>query len=374
MPLLLGSSTQMEHLRTDVLAAARSDAKVLIVGETGVGKEIVARLIHEMSARRTRDFVAINCAGMPDSLLESEIFGHVRGSFTGAYRDKPGLATIANHGTLFLDELGEMSLRMQALLLRFLETGEIQRIGADRVEGRLDVRVIAATNRNLHDRIASNEFREDLYYRLNVLRLAIPPLRERGDDVQILLRHYLSAAAKAHGVVDPRLSPATAAILTAYHWPGNVRELKNVAERIVVRHRWERAIEPDDLPREILASSTPSAPRHPREPHECSSRCDPLWERMVNGGESFWAVVYPSFMSRDLTKSDVRQLVKSGLERTQGNYRKLVEMFHMEANDYKKFLAFLHQHDCHLPFHAFRDQRPDGLGGPGSIDARLRER
>ena len=196
-PLLLGNSPQMAHLRSDVDAAARSDAKVLIVGETGVGKEIVARLIHELGRRRSRDFVTINCAGLPDSLLESELFGHVRGSFTGAYRDKPGLATLANHGTLFLDELGEMSLRMQALLLRFLETGEIQRVGSDRVEGRLDVRVIAATNRNLQERIEGREFREDLYYRLNVLRLVIPPLRERREDIEMLLQHSFAEAARS---------------------------------------------------------------------------------------------------------------------------------------------------------------------------------
>jgi transcriptional regulator with GAF, ATPase, and Fis domain len=226
-PLLLGSSAQMEHLREDVLAAARSDAKVLIVGETGVGKEIVARLIHEAGRRRARSFVTINCAGLPDSLLESELFGHVRGSFTGAYRDKPGLAAMAHNGTLFLDELGEMSLRMQALLLRFLETGEIQRVGAERIEGRLDVRVIAATNRNLTERIESREFREDLYYRLNVLRLAIPPLRERGEDIAILLRHYLTECARQHGVEEPRLSPAAHDILMRYHWPGNVRTSSN---------------------------------------------------------------------------------------------------------------------------------------------------
>ena len=187
LPLLLGQSKEMDQLRVDIDAAARSDAKVLVVGETGVGKEVVARLIHQTGRRRARNFVAINCAGLPDSLLESELFGHVRGSFTGAYRDKPGLAQMADNGTLFLDELGEMSLRMQALLLRFVETGEIQRVGSERIEGRVNVRIIAATNRNLQERIASKDFREDLYYRLNVIRLAIPPLRERGADTAVLL-------------------------------------------------------------------------------------------------------------------------------------------------------------------------------------------
>jgi transcriptional regulator with PAS, ATPase and Fis domain len=357
-PLLLGNSAQMVHLREDVEAAARSDAKVLIVGETGVGKEIVARLIHELGRRRARDFVTINCAGLPDSLLESELFGHVRGSFTGAYRDKPGLASFANHGTLFLDELGEMSLRMQALLLRFLETGEIQRVGSDRVEGRLDVRVIAATNRNLQERIEGREFREDLYYRLNVLRLVIPPLRERREDIDMLLQHSLREAARTHGVAEPKLSLAAREVLLTYRWPGNVRELKNVVERLVVRHRSSREIVPDDLPREVQMALA-QAPTSPSPLPLAASRSDALWERMVVGGESFWTVVYPAFIDRDLTRGDLRLLIKAGLQHTQGSYRKLVELFRMQPGDYKRFLAFLYQHDCHLPFHGFRGRNEE---------------
>jgi len=357
----------MEALREDVRAAARSDAKVLIVGETGVGKEIVARLIHETGRRRGRNFVAINCAGLPDSLLESELFGHVRGSFTGAYRDKPGLAAIADNGTLFLDELGEMSLRMQALLLRFVETGEIQRVGSDRIEGRVNVRILAATNRNLTERIAAREFREDLYYRLNVIRLSIPPLRDRGADVAILLEHYLAESAKAHGMDLPRLTPAAKEILTSYRWPGNVRELKNVVERVVVRHSG-RDIVPEDLPTEILDAITFARPAAMQLSAGVGavekSRAELLWDRMVVGGESFWTVVYPAFIDRELTKTDLRQLIKAGLQRTQGSYRKLVELFHMMPGDYKRFLAFLYQHDCHLPFHGFREPRVEEPAEP----------
>ncbi len=352
----------MENLREDVLAAARSEAKVLIVGETGVGKEIVARLIHESGRRRARSFVTINCAGLPDSLLESELFGHVRGSFTGAYRDKPGLAAMAHQGTLFLDELGEMSLRMQALLLRFLETGEIQRVGSERVDGRIDVRVIAATNRNLPERIANREFREDLYYRLNVLRLAIPPLRERGDDIALLLRHYLAECARQHGVAEPYLAPAAHDLLMRYRWPGNVRELKNVVERIIVRRRPGREIGVDDLPREIVGSIADSQGHRPGAV-AVRSPAEQLWDRMVLDGESFWTVVYPAFIDRELTKTDLRHLIKAGLQRTQGSYRKLVELFRMAPGDYKRFLAFLYQHDCHLPFHGFREPRAEEATG-----------
>jgi len=358
-PLLLGQSAEMERLRDDLKAAARSDAKVLLVGETGVGKEIVARLIHETGRRRANTFVAINCAGLPDSLLESELFGHVRGSFTGAYRDKPGLATVADNGTLFLDELGEMSLRMQALLLRFVETGEIQRVGSERIEGRVNVRIIAATNRNLPERIQSKDFREDLYYRLNVLRLSIPPLRERGDDVLILLQHYLEESARIHRMDVPRLSPAAREILSTYRWPGNVRELKNVVERMVVRQTRDE-IGPDELPSEILDAHTFGQTRvllKAEAAVETKSRVEMLWDRMVVNGESFWVAVYPAFIDRELTKSDLRQLIKAGLQRSQGSYRKLVELFRMPGADYKRFLAFLYQHDCHLPFHGFREPR-----------------
>ena len=354
--LMLGESDAIACLREDVKAAARSDAKVLIVGETGVGKEIVARMIHETGRRRGRNFVAINCAGLPDSLLESELFGHTRGSFTGAYRDKPGLASMADNGTLFLDELGEMSLRMQALLLRFVESGEIQRVGSDRIDGRVNVRIVAATNRNLTERIASGEFREDLYYRLNVVRLSIPPLRERGADVAILVHHYLAEMARAQRVEAPHLAPEAEEMLSSYRWPGNVRELKNVVERVVVRHEG-REIRVADLPSEIRDSFT-FTPRasSAAAPAPAKSRIEVSWERMLGNGESFWTVVYPEFIDRELTKTELRQLIKTGLERTHGSYRKLVELFGMKPSDYKRFLAFLYQHDCHLPFHAFRER------------------
>ena len=202
---LIGCSAAVRDLEQEVECAARSDAKVLITGESGVGKEILARLIHRRSARAHAQLLTINCAGLPDSLLESELFGHVRGAFTGAYRDKVGLLEMAHRGTIFMDEVGEMSLRMQALLLRFLESGEIQRVGSDRPQTRVDVRVIAATNRNLIERIATKDFREDLYYRLNVIHLTVPPLRERREDIPDLLDYFLRAYAERHGVPTPTL-------------------------------------------------------------------------------------------------------------------------------------------------------------------------
>src|SRR4051794_27053894 len=184
---LIGTSAPVNELRDEIARVARSDAKILITGESGVGKEIVARAIGAASTRVGAAFVPVNCAGIPETLLESELFGHVKGSFTGAYRDKPGKLEMADNGTIFLDEIGEMTLRMQGLLLRFLETGEIQKVGAERVSKATNVRVIAATNRDLRELITQGQFREDLFYRINVLRLVVPPLRERREDIPVLV-------------------------------------------------------------------------------------------------------------------------------------------------------------------------------------------
>ena len=192
------ASEQMRQLVKYAERVASSDAKVLITGESGVGKDVIARYIHAHSARRHREYVAVNCAGVTESLLESELFGHVKGSFTGAYRDKRGKLQLAHGGTLFLDELGEMTPRMQGLLLRFLENGEIQAVGAEAATTTVNVRVIAATNRNLTEMVAAGTFREDLLYRLCVVHIHVPPLRERPEDVRTLGAHFLEKSDAAH--------------------------------------------------------------------------------------------------------------------------------------------------------------------------------
>src|SRR5919204_3153030 len=191
-PQLVGVSRQIVELREEIERVARSDAKILITGESGVGKEVVASCVHAASPRAGQSFIAVNCGGLPETLLESELFGHVRGSFTGAYRDKPGKLELAHDGTVFLDEIGEMTLRMQGLLLRFLETGELQKVGADGGGRRVNVRVIAATNRNLRDMISKGTFREDLFYRLNVIHIVVPPLRDRREDIPALVDQFLA--------------------------------------------------------------------------------------------------------------------------------------------------------------------------------------
>jgi transcriptional regulator with GAF, ATPase, and Fis domain len=352
---LIGQSEAIRVLQADIECAARSDAKVLITGETGVGKEVVARHIHQRSGRAAGPLLTVNCAGLPDSLLESELFGHVRGSFTGAYRDKPGLLEMAPNGTVFLDEVGEMSPRMQAVLLRFLETGEIQRVGADRSHTRVNVRLITATNRELRTQIEAGAFREDLYFRLNVIRLCIPPLRDRTEDIGLLIDHYMDFYSRQHRTTRPEVSPGAMEQLLAHRWPGNIRELKNVVERVVLKVNG-RPVRAVDLPPDVFGAARPLrvAADAAVETAAAPSQVDELTARMLKHGESFWSVVYPLFMSRDLTRADLRKIIKIGLESTNGNYRLLTQLFNMADEDYKKFLNFLRKYDCHLPFQLFR--------------------
>src|SRR6185436_3248351 len=215
---LVGTSVAIRTVLEDVGYAAGTDAKVLITGESGVGKEIVAHRLHGTSRRSHAPFITLNCAGVPESLLESELFGHTRGSFTGAWRDRSGVLELAHGGTLFMDEVGEMSLRMQALLLRFLETGEIQRVGADQRNTTVNVRLVTATNRDLLQQIRAGAFREDLYYRLNVIHISIPPLRERREDVPLLLQHFFRHYARVYGAPVPEIAPEMLDRLREYAW------------------------------------------------------------------------------------------------------------------------------------------------------------
>jgi two-component system response regulator HydG len=341
----------MKALQEEICYAARCDAKVLITGESGAGKEIVTRLIHEASARSRAPLITVNCAALTETLLETELFGHVRGSFTGAYRDRLGAFEMANRGTVFMDEVGETSPRMQGLLLRFMETGEIQRVGSDQVQTRVDVRVIAATNRSLIDGVAAKTFREDLYYRLNVIQLVVPPLRERREDIPLLLTHFLDMFARQYRKETPVLSPAAVTALVENPWRGNVRELKNVVERLVVRSTGEE-IRPEDLPLDV--ARTVQRPAAPSDKAVSRPIADVLFDQIVKEKQSFWTVAYVPFMSRDLTREDLRGIVKKGLERTSGNYKVLVELLNMPPGDYKRFLGFLRKFHCHMPFQQFR--------------------
>jgi transcriptional regulator with GAF, ATPase, and Fis domain len=347
---LIGRSGDVVALKQEIERVARSDAKVLITGESGVGKEIVAHSIHAHSPRAGAVFAPVNCAGLPETLLESELFGHVRGSFTGAYRDKPGKLESAHNGTVFLDEIGEMTLRMQGLLLRFLETGELQKVGADDGGRKVNVRVIAATNRNLREMIAQGTFREDLFYRLNVILIVVPPLRDRREDIPLLVDYFLGRFKTASGSPISDVSQPAMKALTEYSWPGNVRELENVVERMVVTLQ-RTTVEIDDLPSEIKAHDI-VALRPKRERRRTVA--DDLYKRLVDHKESFWSTVYPLFMEREITRANVREVVRRGLEEARGNYKIVARIFNMEPRDYKRFLNFLRKHDCQVPFKEYR--------------------
>jgi transcriptional regulator with PAS, ATPase and Fis domain len=347
---LIGTSGVIAELSQEIDRIARSDAKVLITGESGVGKELVAHAIHQRSPRAARPMVAVNCAGLPETLLESELFGHVKGSFTGAYRDKQGKLEMADRGSIFLDEIGEMTLRMQGLLLRFMETGELQKVGADRIAGRVNVRVIAATNRNLRDMISEGTFREDLFYRLNVIHLVVPPLRERREDIPSLIDHFMNRFTRNNGHPVKFIAPDANKLLCEYSWPGNVRELENVIERLVVTGRSE-SVMPESLPMEIRSQqSIGLRPKRERR----RTVADDLYKKLVEERASFWTVVYPLYMQREITRGNVRDLVRKGLEDARGNYKIVAKLFNMESRDYKRFLNFLRKHDCQLPFKEYR--------------------
>jgi len=230
---LVGESQKIRELREQMEMAARSNSRVLIFGESGTGKEVAARLMHEKSPRAGKPFIEVNCAAIPQELIESELFGHEKGSFTGAFEKKNGKFELADGGTLFLDEIGDMSLQTQAKVLRVIETQEFQRVGGNK-NINVDVRIIAATNKDLREEVRKSSFREDLFFRLNVIPLFIPPLRERKEDIPLLVEYFLDSLAAEYGKPPRKILPEALKYLQSYGWPGNVRELKNVIERLVI--------------------------------------------------------------------------------------------------------------------------------------------
>jgi len=254
---IIGRSRRMRAVFSLVERVARTSSTVLLHGESGTGKELIARAIHFSSPRAEHRFLSINCGAMPESLLESELFGHERGAFTGAVRDKRGLFQEAHRGTLFLDEIGEMSQAMQVKLLRALQDRAVRRVGGTSEE-QVDVRIIAATNRDLQDRISRGEFREDLYYRINVIPIELPPLRDRREDIALLADHFLRKFAEGLGQPSKRLSNDALRLLESHQWPGNVRELENLIERAVALSTGD-IIGPIDFPDDLSRQHPPTA-------------------------------------------------------------------------------------------------------------------
>ncbi len=267
---IIGESVPMKALRQQLVLTAPTNSRVLIYGESGTGKELVARALHAGSLRAARPFVEVNCAAIPEELIESELFGHRKGSYTGASEDKRGKFRLADEGTIFLDEVGDMSLRTQAKVLRVLEEQRFEPIGSAPVQ--VDVRVLAATNKDLEEEISANRFREDLFYRLNVIPFYVPPLRERVEDIAQLADFFLGEFAAAYGRRKKELAPEALQVLEGYSWPGNVRELKNLVERLVIMVPGER-IEPRHLPPELFRGRTlPTAAGTLQEARERTER------------------------------------------------------------------------------------------------------
>lgn len=247
---IIGQSTTLAEVFRVLLKVAPTDSTVLVTGESGTGKELLVRALHANSTRADKPFVPINCGAIPRELLESELFGHEKGAFTHAIRTRPGRFEIADGGSIFLDEIGEMDLSLQVKILRVLQEKEIERVGGNGVK-KVDVRIVAATNRDLEEEVSKGRFREDLYYRLNVIPLHLPPLRERGGDVLLLVQYFLERFCSKKGRCMLRLSEDTRKILSAYSWPGNVRELENFMERLSILVDGDE-VGPHDLPRKIL--------------------------------------------------------------------------------------------------------------------------
>jgi transcriptional regulator with PAS, ATPase and Fis domain len=365
----------MRHVRTLATRAAAGDAKVFLTGESGVGKDVVAQYIHAHSDRATKPFIAVNCAAITESLIETELFGHARGSFTGAYRDRIGRLEAAHRGTIFLDEIGEMSLQMQAHLLRFLESGEIQPVGSAGGPMCVDVRIISATNRDIGQLVATGAFRSDLLFRIKVLHIHVPPLRDRKEDLQALIESSVARTGRS-----VRFTEAAIQAMAGYRWPGNVRELQNVIEQAV----WMSDggdIDVGHLPETVrFASSDGLMPRRERR----RRLADELYSTLVDGHYTFWGHIHPLLLKRDITRHDLRQLVSLGLTSTRGNYRGLLKLFGMADTDYKRFMNFLAAHECTVDFRQFRTPSPiDGppkplhlpidVGAPGKAQSRAGE-
>jgi transcriptional regulator with PAS, ATPase and Fis domain len=348
---IVGTSAAITHAREMARKVAAGNAKVLITGESGVGKDLIARYIHANSARALRPFVAVNCAAVSDTLLESELFGHVKGSFTGAYRDKSGRMQLAHLGTIFLDEIGEMSMRMQALLLRFLENGEIQPVGSDRLGAKVDVRLVAATNCDLQELVLSGKFRLDLFYRIKVVHIHVPPLRERVEDIPPLADQMIQRIGRPLQFTDEALQ-----LMRDYRWPGNIRELLSVIEQV----SWladSDLIGTEQLPPHLFTA----VPRDVR----CPTReqvIEDLFDDLVSGHRSFWRDVHQPFLNRDFTRDELRQLVHRALARVGGNYRRTLTLLGVDADDYKRLLNFLKAHDCVVDFRQYRPGRQDEQG------------
>jgi len=333
----IGHHPGLIHTIKKVVRFGASSMPVLITGETGTGKELFARTLFLSSGHHRRAFMSVNCAQYSvGDLLASELFGHKKGSFTGAVVDRRGIFEEADGGTVFLDEVGELPMNAQAMLLRALSEGEIIPVGSTQVR-RVDVRIVAATSRDLEPMIATGQFRADLYYRLCYLRVSVPPLRERGDDWELIARAYLRQLGDQYGD-DKTLADEVVERLRGYAWPGNVREVKSLVE---TGYHLSRNGEI------TLSDVSDGLDLHSGEAHangDGGGSSADLCARLAGGEETFWDLVYAPFMDRDLNRETVRGVISLGLGSSGGSYKQMVGLFGIEPGDYLKFMDFLRHH------------------------------
>jgi transcriptional regulator with GAF, ATPase, and Fis domain len=320
---MLGDSEAIKRVKEQIAKVAATGVRVLITGESGTGKELIARAIHRASKRSNGPFVKVNCAAIPSELIESELFGHERGAFSGAVSKKRGRFELADGGTLFLDEIGDMSMDAQAKVLRVLQTGEVIRVGGEKVFV-VDVRVIAATNKDLEEEVKTGGFREDLYFRLSVVPMTSPPLRDRGDDVLLLMREFLLQFSQEHAVEPVGLSLEAADMIARYSFPGNVRELRNLAERLVILAG--NPVKPEDLPPQVRGEAPSSG-----TPGAASAKAGGVIDLSQYGSPTL----------RELREAVERDYILRKLEETGWNVTRTAEILGIERTNLHKKLKQL---------------------------------
>ncbi|MFI5176815.1 MAG: sigma-54 interaction domain-containing protein, partial [Terriglobia bacterium] len=370
---IVGRSPKMMDLFRRLDSVVNSSANVLVSGESGTGKELIARAVHYNGTRKEKRFIAIDCGAIPENLIESELFGYKRGAFTGAIFDKKGLFEEADGGTIFLDEITNTSRALQAKLLRVIQEREIRRVG-DSQDRKVDVRIIAATNRDLKQMVQQGEFREDLFYRLNVLTLNVPPLREHKEDIPLLVNHLLKELERQNPAMRHTISRDALQVLMGYPFPGNVRELENLVESAFYMAQ-ESEIQGGDFPSEIsvkkgdlippraavpsvLKESSPliALSLHKEGRFEETEQAMRLFQLMKQDKVSFWKVVKEPFMNREISKELVREVIKIGLQESRGRYKDLLGSFNLQGTEYTVFMNFLKKHSCQVDYKPYRQK------------------
>jgi transcriptional regulator with PAS, ATPase and Fis domain len=339
----------VEALRDRIGLAAASPLDILIVGESGTGKELVARAIHRTGRRKSGKFIPVDCGSLSDTLAEAELFGYRKGAFTGAVENRQGLLEAAQGGIIFLDEISNLPFHLQAKLLRVLQEREVRRIG-ETMPRKIDIQVLAATNKDPLEEIKKGKFRRDLYYRLRIMEIRVPPLRDRSGDIPLLLEWFLEQIAQSEGGRSKKFSRETVEILNTYHYPGNIRELKNIIAEAYYSAKGDR-IDVNVLPLELRRIDTTDSSVH----SDVAAR---LYSQIAEGLGDFERLVRKPFMKHQFGASVVREIIERALRESKGNYRDAFSLLKIPGRRYAMTMQFLKRHNCYVDFRSFRRIRP----------------